>query len=57
MKKILYFLMLVIGTVGIVSIFFFPIYKFDETKIIKNNTEIYLIEAFPGYTAYRKAAV
>lgn len=56
MKKILYFLMLIIGIVGIVSIFFFPIYKFDETKIIKNNTEIYLIEAFPGYTAYRKSS-
>ena len=56
MKKILYFLMLIIGIVGIVSIFFFPIYKFDETKIVKNNTEIYLIEAFPGYTAYRKSS-
>lgn len=40
MKKSLYLLMFILGFVGLICILFTPMYKFNDEKINKNNTEI-----------------
>lgn len=55
-KKFLYLMMFLISTIALVLILFTPIYKFDEEKISKNNTEMIATIIDPTLAIYRNKA-
>ena len=56
LKKILYTVMFIISTLALVMMLFTPIYKFNDVKIIDNNTEMIAQIIDPTLANYRNGA-
>lgn len=56
LKKILYSTMFLISTLALVLMLFTPIYKFNDEKISKNNTEMIATIVDPTLAIYRNKA-
>jgi len=55
-KKFLYTMMFVVSTIALIMILFTPIYKFNDEKISKNNTEMIAQIIDPTLANYRNRA-
>lgn len=55
MKKILYFLMIVLSLVGIAALLLLPFYKFDKDKIVQYNTDYYATLVSADCETYRNS--
>jgi hypothetical protein len=53
-KKLLYTIMFILSILSIILLLFTPIYKFDDDKVAKYNTEIYATILDPTLTIYRE---
>lgn len=56
LKKLLYTIMFAISLIALVLMLFTPIYKFNDEKISKNNTEMLALLQEPTLAAYRSKA-
>lgn len=56
LKKLLYTIMFAISLIALVLMLFTPIYKFNDEKISKNNTEMLALLQEPTLAAYRNKA-
>ena len=56
LKKLLYTIMFSISLIVLVLMLFTPIYKFNDEKISKNNTEMLALLQEPTLAAYRSKA-
>ena len=53
-KKLLYTIMFILSILSLILLLFTPIYKFDDEKVAKYNTEIYATILDPTLTIYRE---
>lgn len=55
-KKLLYTIMFTISTLALMLMLFAPIYKFNDKKIVQNNTEMLAVIYEPYLVSYRSKA-